>query len=349
MYLSKRKGSGNYYLWFHDSKGRKRKVSTRCNRKNDALQFLKEFREKQKVRQRIPLNDFAFEYLKHSATKHTYKTVKTNESVLREFVRIIGNLPLDKIGIREIEKFLSVKASESSVYTVRRVFVHLASAFETAKRWEYVSENPFRRIDKPKIKETAPKYIKKAEFKKLLDVIDDIDLRELVITAVSTGMRGGEIRALLWKQIDLINRVIHIQNTETFQTKSKKNRVIPMSENLYRLLAKRKERAVCEFVFHNRMEQISENDLSKTFKRYVLDAGINLKCNFHSLRHTFGSWLAQSGVSLYEIQKLMGHSSIGVTEKYAFLSPDMLHSTVEKIRFELPDGEPVEPQAIENI
>jgi integrase len=349
MYLSKRKGSGNYYLWFHDSKGRKRKVSTRCNRKNDALQFLKEFREKQKVKQRIPLNDFAFEYLKHSATKHTYKTVKTNESCLREFERIIGNVPLDKIGIREIEKFLSVKASESSAHTVRRVYVHLSSAFETAKRWEYVSENPFRRVDKPKIKEVAPKFIKKAEFKKLLDVIDDTDFRELVITAVSTGMRGGEIRALLWKQIDLIGRVVHIQNTETFQTKSKKNRVIPMSENLYRLLAKRKERAVCEFVFHNRMEQISENDLSKTFKRYVLDAGINLKCNFHSLRHTFGSWLAQSGVSLYEIQKLMGHSSIGVTEKYAFLSPDTLHSTVEKIRFELPDGEPVEPQAIENI
>lgn len=349
MYLSKRKDSGVYYLWFHDSRGRKRKVSTRCNKKNDALKFLREFREKQRIKQRIPLSNFTFEYLKHSATKHTYKTVKTNESVLKEFVRIIGNLPLDKIGVREIEKFLSVKASERSMHTVRRCYVHLSSAFETAKRWEYVSENPFRKIDKPKIKETAPKYIKKDEFQKLLSVIDDTDFRELVVAAVSTGMRGGEIRSLLWKQVDLINRIIHIQNTETFQTKSKKNRVIPMSEYLYRLLAKRKERAVCDFVFHDRMEQISENDLSKTFKRYVIEAGLNPKYNFHSCRHTFASWLVQSGVSLYEVQRLMGHSNISVTEKYAFLSPDNLHSTVEKIRLELPNREPVEPQVIENV
>jgi integrase len=336
MYLSKRKDSGVYYLWYTDTRGKKRKISTHCKMKGDAVKFLRTFKEQKKIKQHIPLQDFTFEYLKYSATKHTLKTVKTNQAVLNEFIRIVGNLPLDKIGVREIEKFLSVKAGERSAHTVKRCYVHLSSMFEAARRWEYIVNNPFRKIEKPKTKEIAPKYINKAEFQKLLSSIDDNDFRELVICAVSTGMRGGEIRSLQWKHVDLISRVIHVQNTESFQTKSKKNRVIPMSEHLYHLLAKRKEYSVCELVFHFQMEQITENELSKRFKRYVRIAGLNEKYNFHSLRHTFASWLVQSGVSLYEVQRLMGHSNISVTERYAFLSPDTLHATVEKIHLELP-------------
>jgi integrase/recombinase XerD len=55
--------------------------------------------------------------------------------------------------------------------------------------------------------------------------------------------------------------------------------------------------------------------------------------HFHSLRHTFASWLVQDGVSLYEVQKLLGHSSIAVTQVYSPLQPEQLHATVNRIRF----------------
>ena len=61
-------------------------------------------------------------------------------------------------------------------------------------------------------------------------------------------------------------------------------------------------------------------------------SGIQKKgLHFHSLRHTFASWLVQEGVSLYEVQRLLGHSNISVTEIYAHLQPCQLHSAVNKL------------------
>jgi site-specific recombinase XerD len=74
---------------------------------------------------------------------------------------------------------------------------------------------------------------------------------------------------------------------------------------------------------------IRDYDLSKLFKRYVLRADLNPKLKFHSLRHTFASWLVQKGVSIYEVSKLLGHSDIRVTQIYAHLTLDNLRSAVE--------------------
>ncbi len=68
------------------------------------------------------------------------------------------------------------------------------------------------------------------------------------------------------------------------------------------------------------------------FKRYVRDLKLPERLHFHSLRHTFASWLVQDGATLYEVQKLLGHSSAKVTEVYSHLQPEELHSTVERIR-----------------
>ncbi len=69
--------------------------------------------------------------------------------------------------------------------------------------------------------------------------------------------------------------------------------------------------------------------VSKTFKKYVIKAQINPDLKFHSLRHTFASWLVQRGVSIYEVSKLLGHSDIKVTEIYAHLKPENLRNAVE--------------------
>jgi len=79
------------------------------------------------------------------------------------------------------------------------------------------------------------------------------------------------------------------------------------------------------------VKQLTKDYLSKRFKRYVHIAGMNPKLHFHSLRHTFATWLVQDGVSLYEVQKLLGHSSIAVTQVYSHLQPEQLHATVNRI------------------
>ena len=106
-----------------------------------------------------------------------------------------------------------------------------------------------------------------------------------------------------------------------------------MSEELFRLLGERKERIrfECEIVFHNKYGgKLLETTVSHYFKLYVVDAEINDKLHFHSLRHSFASALVMSGVSLYAVQKLLGHSNSKTTEIYAHLLPQQLHYEINK-------------------
>ena len=141
-------------------------------------------------------------------------------------------MPLQKIGIREIEHFLSVKKAEASDWTARKYYTALASAFEKAIDWNFLSVNPFRKVPKPKGNETYPLFFSRTEFEHLLSFITDKDFRELCIFALLTGTRLGEILSLEWSDIDFLQRMATIQNKETFQTKSKRNRVLPLNDTL---------------------------------------------------------------------------------------------------------------------
>jgi integrase len=197
----------------------------------------------------------------------------------------VGDLPLHKIGVREIEQFLAVKRGEASEQTARTYFVTLASAFETARRWNCISSNPFRLVEKPRLPEIPPSYFSKADFIKLLAAVEDVDSKELYICAVSTGMRSGELSALEWTNVDFVRKAIFVQNSESFTTKTKRSRVVPMSEQLWRIMAARKERAVNELVFHRNGRRLTKDEISKGFKRHICSVGLDNRLHFHSLRH----------------------------------------------------------------
>lgn len=185
--------------------------------------------------------------------------------------------------------------------------------------------------DVPRVWQVEPAHYTKTDFRKLLQTIEDRELRELCICAVSTGLRLGELVALQWVDVDFARKVIFMQNSDLHTTKNKRNRVVPMSQQLWRMLTFRKESASSELVFHRDRKRLSDGWVSKRFKHYVRASGLSEKLHFHSLRHTFASWLAMDGVSLYAIQKLLGHSSSSVTQMYSHLQPEQLHSTVNRI------------------
>jgi integrase len=288
MFLSKR-ANRSYYIFYFDDLGKRHKVSTHCTRKSDALKFLQAYRQGEQDRkaklQRVLLHQFTEDYLIYSSGVHTAKSQESARTSLREFQRIIGDLPLHRIGVREIEQFLAAKRGEASEQTARTYFVTLASAFETAKRWNCISSNPFRLVDKPKVREVQPTYFTKEEFKTLLAAVEDNDLRDLYICAVSTGMRQGELSALEWTSVDFVRKSIFVQNTDTFTTKTKRNRVAPMSEQLWKILAVRKEGATAALVFHKNGRRLTKDVMSKRFKAYVRKAELSEKLHFHSLRH----------------------------------------------------------------
>lgn len=334
MFLAKR-SSGVYYLYYFDELGKRHKVSTGKHVKAEALKFLQEFRASEHERKtqlhRTTLALFAEDYLRYSKTVHRIKSQESARTALREFLRIIGNPPLHRIGVREIERFVGVKKSETSLQTARTYFVTLASAFETAKRWKLLETNPFRSVAKPKTLEQFPAFFSRAEIERLLAVMTNGDLRDLCVCAVLTGMRLSELTSLEWTDIDFGRGLLYVRNKETFSTKTGKNRTVPINRTVVEVLASRRESAGSELVFHYEGRRMTKDYVSKGFKRYVRRAGLNERLHFHSLRHTFASWLVQDGASLYEVQKLLGHSDASMTQVYSHLQPEIMHRTVERI------------------
>ena len=141
---------------------------------------------------------------------------------------------------------------------------------------------------------------------------------------------------LQWPQVDFDRKLIIIQSSATFKTKAGKKRSVPLNEMAYEVLCRRKQASmISEYVFTRKGKKLSPPWLSHKLKKYIRKLSLDDNLNYHALRHTFASWLVQRSVSLYEVQKLLGHSSSRVTEVYSNLQPEQMHGTVNRISLPL--------------
>jgi len=117
----------------------------------------------------------------------------------------------------------------------------------------------------------------------------------------------------------------------THITKSKKIRTIPLNRTALEIIVRRSKSSGIIFTLQGK--PIKQDTFVHIFKRFVRAVDINQKLSFHSLRHTFASWLVQRGVSIFQISKLLGHADIKTTEIYAHLRQDDLKKSVELLDF----------------
>jgi integrase len=123
-----------------------------------------------------------------------------------------------------------------------------------------------------------------------------------------------------WGEIDWINARIVIRNSATFTTKSRKNRTLPLHPELGKLLQGIYRSQTAGYVFCDGHGQLLlSSTVSHQFKRALRQNKMPEALHFHSLRHSFASVLVQKGTPIYQVSKLLGHSSVKVTERYAHL------------------------------
>jgi len=245
---------------------------------------------------------------------------------------------MGSISIVDCERFLAKKTVEASAITARKYYLALSAAFDRARTWGMVKKNVWRDVKKPRVPETLPLFLTRDEFVKLRMAILDDAFRHLVEFAAMTGMRLGELRAMRWDWVDMNRRVVVVRNSSEFTTKSKKSRVIPLCPDALMVLEQRTlvRHQSSSFVFHRLGRPLSEDAVSHGFKRAVRRAGLRDQLHFHSLRHTFASWLVEAGASLYHVSRLMGHASPTTTAIYAHLAPDQLHSVLAPLSLSPP-------------
>ncbi|MBI1931564.1 MAG: site-specific integrase [Ignavibacteriales bacterium] len=332
MFLSKHK-NGYYYIYFIDPITEKRHaITTKQKIKKEALNFLTNFKksvEEKKINKTIPitLKKFIFEYLKYSETVHSVNTTKTVKTTLTNFLRYNKDVQISTITTARIQDYLEIRIRTSSKYQARKDLINLSSAFNKAVLQKYLINNPCRSIKRIKVPEKQPLFFSEEELKKLLEVIQSKDLRDIILFAINTGLRQMELITLQWDQINFKDNLLRLDNRNHL-TKSKKVRAIPLNLTSLQILTERELIKTNSYVFTNSGKIFNPILLSKEFKFYVIKAEINKELHFHSLRHTFASWLVQKGVSIYQVSKLLGHADIKTTQIYSHLRADDLQNTV---------------------
>lgn len=241
------------------------------------------------------------------ANKTSYLTDETYLKCIREF---FGNKRDCRITSQEIEKFKNWRSNQGVKHsTVNRYLALIRKIVNLAIEWGYL-----RSEDKPRFRMFSEKdnlrqrVLSMEEEDKLMPILP-YHLRPIVLTALNTGMRLGEILNLRWENVDLNRRIIIVT-----KSKSKKIRHIPINRSLFDVFSGIEKKHLYVFINPNRSEPWQK--VKRSFKSSCIKAEIN-NLRFHDLRHTFATRLVERGVDIITVRDLLGHSSVRVTERYA--------------------------------
>lgn len=330
--LVQSRASGYWIIQYTDANGKRRKQSTGKKDYNEAFLYLVEHNDEletsgnEEIQSRsgpIKLSEFFEEYSKWSLGQQ--RKIGDKKHFYKKLIEHFGDAAMKDLTVRDLEQFLS---SITSIWSQKHFYEGLAASFQKAVDWEYIGVNPWRKIKKPKPPEKLPAYFSKEDFARLIEATDSQLYRDLYQIAAYTGMRAGELQHMKWDNIDFNNRLLYVRSNNEFRTKTRRDRSIPMNDRVIEILRRRFETFAHkhEYVFFNSEgNKLSHETTSKPIKRTVRKVGLNDELHFHSLRHTFATWAVQSGMPLYAVSKLMGHSTTRMTERYAQFSTDGLH------------------------
>jgi len=291
--------------------------------------------------QKITLNEFVKMYLDlHSRINKKPSVIIRDQVIIKNLLRKFGGKYLYQITPMMIEKYKSerlntvvapanairrhLKPEEQkkvSPATVNRELAGLKSMFNKAILWKKATENPVRQVQMLKEDNQRLRYLEEAEMKKLIEACQAC-IKPIVILAVNTGMRKGEMLNLKWKDVDLERRIIYL-----LDTKNSEKREVFLNETAVNTLRALTHHPTSEYVFC-KANGSKYNDIKGYFGAALKKCGI-LNFKFHDLRHTFASHLVMAGVDLKTVQELLGHKTMEMTLRYSHLSPDHKKRAVE--------------------
>lgn len=328
MYLIKRK-NGNYYIkYWSDVSNEYKRISTNLKNKKEASKMLAEFippDESTKI-PKIKLKNFRIEYESYIKQRYSRKYLQSIVTSFNKLEEFFGDILISNIDSHNLERFFDLSLSRSK-YASFLYLRTLKAAFNKAIKWKYIDNNPFKEIRLPKFPKNIPEYITEADLFKIIESENDCMLKNIYKVAFYTGMRRGEIINLRWEQIDFENKLIHIKSNEDFTTKNNKSRKIPISKPIEDILLKKDK--LKGLIFKSKKGVRIDGDwLGKIFKKKIILCGLNNNIHFHSLRHSFASFLVQKGASIYLIKELLGHGDILTTQIYSQVDNSSLASVV---------------------
>jgi|SRR5665213_564284 len=266
--------------------------------------------------------------------------------IIKELKAYFGKYRVSDLTLEDAEKYKTKRSQSVRPATVNRGLTLAKHMLAKAVEWKMITDNPFRGVRNLEVPDRDERVLSADEEIKLLAACDRVRsrlLRPLVILALNTGMRRGELLGLEWSRVDLDQHTIRILNAKSKAGK----RIIPMNVSVYSLLSDLAKKATSLLVFpSNRKPGEKLLDLKKGFKKAVQLARIP-HIRFHDMRHSFATRLIRAGVDIITVQKLLGHSEISMTARYAHSLADVKIAAVSSLDFavsqSLPDSNRTPP------
>ncbi len=285
----------------------------------------------------------------------TYKTpLKRNRaddvSIINAHLRpALGNLKIHEVDLAAVDRY-RIDRPNLKPKTLSNHLTLLISMLRMAREMNWVREIP--EIKKPRIPKNASDYQflrTNDEIKRFLyaAVTENRSTFMLFLTAISTGMRAGELAGLKRFDVDFDNRILTVQRSFTNPTKSEEIRRVPILNSLLQPLREWMLENPLEILFPNeqgRMHQPSSRVFQEVLHRVLDRAGFprgtgksKHYIRFHDLRHSFASHWMMGGGDIFKLQRILGHKSQDMTQRYSHLSPTAFQADYARLEFTPPD------------
>ncbi|MFA4999831.1 MAG: site-specific integrase [Patescibacteria group bacterium] len=258
--------------------------------------------------------------------------IANKESALRiHLIPFFDKKEIDKISNLDIENYKAKEISTGlSNKSINNILIILNKCLGTAEEWGEIDKKP--KVKLLKVQPQKFDFLTGEEAEALLKNSDGW-LHEMILIALKTGLRFGELIALDWDDLDFTAKNIIVRrgvaNGILGSTKSNKIRTIPMAGEIIELMMKRYQSKGLVFP-PSHDSYLTHNLCHKELKRACRRAGLR-EIGWHTLRHSFASHLAQNGVSLKVIQELLGHSNIVTTMRYSHLTAASLIEAIKTL------------------
>lgn len=259
----------------------------------------------------------------------TYKRswYKDKQFIELRLYKLLGNTQMHEITARDVIAFQTALLDSLKPGTVNRCMALVKYIFNLAERWEVIEKAPTRNIRMIEDAGTRERYLNSEEVFRLLDVLRKRKNRlvpDIIELLLLTGARKSEVTGLRWNELDFDKR---LWTLPAVRNKSKKIKVVPLSKEAIAVLDRNKGND-SKYVFPSPKTGRPLSDIYDTWESIRVEAGMP-ELRIHDLRHSFASFLVNSGRSLYEVQKLLGHSQLSTTQRYAHLSEETLQDAAE--------------------
>ena len=331
---------------------------------------LKEKRNEQPTKQQVlTMQEWIFEFLqKYKKNELKITTFDSYMGMYRKHIKdsALGKVKIDKVTTEALQRYYNdkIKIGYSSK-TVREIETIINSALNMAVKLRMISENPNIYTTLPKKVRYEAKVLSREEVNRVIAEAKEEELYPIIITAVFTGMRKGEIMALKWNNVDFQGRKIYVKYSlcrvedeepdekghrhiryEILEPKTQKSiRMIPMLDEVYYALIEQKSRQDAEkekyknvyvdqgFVFADQMgNYLPQRQFMYKYHKFLETYGIT-NIRFHDLRHTFSSLLIDADVSIKVIQELLGHSTITTSmDIYTHISDKKKQQALDRLQ-----------------